>query len=205
MTAYSNVINHCSLTQPLISIGVQQKPLLGAKFATMNKLAVLFFTLLLSFSSNLLFAQQPPNLGCKDTSILKQGMEIKKHYTDQGFTVYRDAMIGMESRIPYPVIMQMNRGDLYVIVFIGSKEARRLDMDLYEPNEVVIQKINVQRNRDQPNYIIHTFSPTYSGQYLAVALQKWKDKSMCGSFFVLKMDGSKNKGGMMSVVPFNNF
>lgn len=171
----------------------------------MNKLAILLFTLLFSFGAAQTFAQQQPNLGCKDTTLLKQGMDIKKHYLDQGFTLYRDAMIGMESRIPYPVIMQMKRGELYVIVFIGSAEARRLDLDLYEPNEVVIEKINVQRNRDQPNYIIHTFSPLYTGEYLAVALQKWKDKSMCGSFFVLKMDGSKNKGGQTSIIPYNNF
>lgn len=171
----------------------------------MKKLAILLLTVFLSFAAGQSFAQQQPNLGCIDTSLLKQGMEIKKHYTDQGFIVYRDAMIGMESRIPYPVIMQLKRGDLYVIVFIGNRGARRLDLDLYEPNETVIQKINVQRNRDQPNYIIHTFSPPYTGEFLAVALQKWKDKSMCGSFFILKMDGSKNKGGMMNFIPYNEF
>lgn len=170
----------------------------------MKKLAFLF-ALLFSIFTHSGFAQQGPNVGCKDTTILKQAADIKQHYTAQGFTIFRDAMLGMESRVPYPVVMQLQQNQLYVLVFIGSPDSKRLDLDLYDANDAAIEKVNVQRNRNQPNYIIHTFSPAYSGEFLAVAVQRLKDKSMCGSFFILKLDPAKNKEGAASIVPYGRF
>ena len=183
----------------LVKRAVRKRP--SIKFASMKKLAFLPLLFLAVLFTQKLHAQHQPNLGCKDTTILKQAYDIRNHYTEQGFVVMRDAMLGMESRVPYPVLMQLNKGDLYILVFIGSPLSKRIDLDLYDGNNQTIARMNVQRNRDQPNYIIHNFSPTYSGEYLVVTLQKLKEKSMCGSFFVLKLDPDKAKKGA-SFIPY---
>ena len=169
------------------------------RFAPMKKLAFVF-TLLFSCCTLAVQAQQP-SLGCSDTAILKQSAQIKQHYLNQGFTVYRDAMLGMESRMPYPIVMQLEKGQLYVIVFIGNENSKKLNLDLYDANEQPVEKLNVQRNRDEPNHIIYTLSPEFSGEYMAVVIQKLKERTMCGSFFVLKLDPAKAKNGA-NIVPF---
>lgn len=133
-----------------------------------------------------------PSVGCIDRSIRLQADEIKQHYTNQGFTVFRDAMLNMESMTPSPVMVEMKKGELYQIIFVGSTEAVRMNLSLFDGNDNKLEDRFVYKNRQQPNYIIIPFSPERTDTYLIALMQKWKNKELCGSLCIVRM-GSTGK------------
>ena len=153
---------------------------------------VFFATLIALFASFTAIAQRP-TVGCIDKSIRLQADEIKHHYTDQGFAVYRDAMVNMESMTPMPVMVEMQKGYLYQIVFVGHSAVSRIKMEVFDGGDHKVDEKFVMRNRQQPNYLIYTFSPQRSDTYLFTFMQKLKNENMCGSLCILKMDSNKKQ------------
>ena len=82
--------------------------------------------------SNSVSAQILPTLGCNDKSIRLQAEQYKQDFKAQGQEVYRDAMISMESRQPTPVAVQLTKGVLYQMIFIGSRDANKINFELYD-------------------------------------------------------------------------
>lgn len=142
------------------------------------------FVFLLAFAAGS-HAQQP-NVGCIDKNLRLQADEIKQHYVQQGFTVYRDAMVGMQSMSPFPIVVQMSKGQLYQIIFVANQNASKQSIDIYNGRDQKIDEKKATRNREQPNYIQFTFIPEQTDNYLFVLMQKWKAKDICGSFTILK-------------------
>lgn len=148
-----------------------------------------FCALFCSFDA---LAQRPQSaVGCIDKGIRLQADEIKQHYTRQGFVVYRDAMLNMESMSPSPVMVEMRRGDLYQIIFVGTLEVQRMNMDIYDGNDNKILQRFMYKNRQQPNYLIVNFVPERTDTYLITLMQKLKNKDMCGSLCILRLDSDK--------------
>ena len=143
---------------------------------------------LLSACSFLAHAQKsaPPKVGCMDAQIRLQADEIKQHFLAQGMEVFRDAMIGMESQIPYPVMINLQRGQLYQIIYVAHPQATRMFLDIYDGQDRKMKEIMQSFGRGQPTYISFSFVPETSDMYMFVARQKWKDNDMCGSFTILK-------------------
>lgn len=134
---------------------------------------------------------QKPSVGCIDKSIRLQADEIKHFYTDQGLVVYRDAMINMESMQPFPIMADMQKGQLYMIVFVGHAAVQRMKLEMYDGNDQKLEEKFMFRNRQQPNYIIYSFSPPRSDSYLMTFMQKLKNENMCGSICIMKVPASK--------------
>jgi len=147
------------------------------------------------------FAQQPraPRLGCVDAGVRTRVEEIKQHYTAQGLVVARDAMLGMESQVPYPVMIQLQRGQLYQIVYVAHPEATRMWLDVYDGADKKLQEIMQSVGRGQPTYATFTFIPERTDTYMFVLRQKWKDKDMCGGFTILKVPAGKES---MRLAPY---
>lgn len=127
-----------------------------------------------------------PKVGCMDQQIRLQADEIKQHYIGQGLEVMRDAMLSMESQTPYPVMINLERGQLYQIVFVAHPEATRLFLELYDGADRKMKEIMQSYGRGQPTYVTFSFIPEVSDMYMFVMRQKWKTKDMCGSFTILK-------------------
>lgn len=130
--------------------------------------------------------QGQPKVGCMDQQIRLQADEIKQHYIAQGMEVMRDAMLSMESQTPYPVMLNLERGQLYQVVFVAHPEATRLFLELYDGADRKMKEIMQSYGRGQPTYVTFTFMPEVSDLYMFVMRQKWKTKDMCGSFSILK-------------------
>ena len=128
----------------------------------------------------------PPKVGCMDAQIRLQADEIKQHFLAQGMEVFRDAMIGMESQVPYPVMINLQQGQLYQIIYVAHPEATRLFLDVYDGTDRKVKEIMQSYGRGQPTYVSFTFVPETSDMYMFVARQKWKNNDMCGSFTILK-------------------
>lgn len=151
--------------------------------------SIIFLSLALVLSAGTAaFAQKspPPKVGCMDPQVRLQADEIKQHFLAQGMEVYRDAMIGMSSQTPYPVMLNLQRGQLYQIIYVAHPQATRLWLDIYDGNDQKMKEIMQSVGREQPTYMSFTFMPEVSDMYMFVARQKWKDNDMCGSFTILK-------------------
>lgn len=158
----------------------------------MNRYFTLAFFILLLASSGT-YAQRPskPAVGCIDKSIRLQADDIKQHYMKQGFVVYRDAMLNMESMTPSPVMVEMKAGEMYQIIFVGPLDIARMNLNLFDGQDNQILERFIYTNRKQPNYILVNFIPERTDTYLLTLMQKLKNKEICGSLCILRMSSEK--------------
>lgn len=158
-----------------------------------------FFTLLscvcIGTSS---FAQQKkevaaPIVGCMDPIVRQQAEHIKQHYMAQGFTAYRDAMINMTSMEAIPVMMQLMKGQLYEIVYVGQPDGTNHKLVLFDGNDHQITEQYVHKSKGQlpANYLIYEFTPERTDTYLLMVATRLKNKDFCGSLSVLAADSTK--------------
>ncbi|PZF74108.1 hypothetical protein [Taibaiella soli] len=144
-------------------------------------------------------AQQKASIGCIDGAIRQQAQEMKDHYLKQGFEVFRDAMISMSSQEPYPVIVQLQKGMFYQVIFVGNALDSKLKMELLDGHDNKLDEKTAERNREQPNYISYSFTPEQSDTYMFLLMQKLKNKDMCGSFTILQLKSDKKNA---TVTPY---
>lgn len=135
--------------------------------------------------------QAAPPLGCMDGAIRTQAQTIKEHYQKQGFDLYRDAMFTMERDQQVPVILTLQRGQIYEIIFVAHPAFKSMKLNIFDGQDERVKELEGVRNRDQPNYLIFSFTPTKTDNYLIMSEQNTKLRQMCGSFFVLKADPKK--------------
>ncbi|MEO6833390.1 MAG: hypothetical protein ABI169_14380 [Chitinophagaceae bacterium] len=168
----------------------------GSNFVCMKKVIFLLGVFLMFCLP--LFAQKgarEPLVGCIDPALRLQADSIKQHYLKQGFVVYRDAMINMESMMPFPVVVQLVRGHLYEIIFVGPKAATNHKMVVYDGDE---HKLNEESNfrkfgKTPTNYIVYEFMPERTDNYLLTLMSRWKNKDFCGSLCILATDKTKTE------------
>ena len=148
-------------------------------------------------------AQQasPPRVGCIDAQVRLRADEIKKHFTGQGLEVFRDAMIGMESQMPYPILVDLQAGQLYQIIFVAHPESTRQFLNIYDRNEKKLHSVSHNYGLQQPYYITFTFTPPATDTYAFVVEQKWKRKEMCGSFTILR---AKKGAAAVQLTPYES-
>lgn len=134
-------------------------------------------------------------VGCVDPAIRGQADAIKQHFTAQGFVVYRDAMVNMSSMQPFPVMVQLARGHLYQIIFVGQSAATNHRMVVYDGADRKIDEKFVSRRHgaEQNNYIIYEFVPERTDMYMLTFMTRLKNRDFCGSVCILAADQSKNK------------
>jgi|GEM_PF-836569 len=149
-------------------------------------IVILSVFLSLVFSSQA--QQQQPNIGCVDKVVKLEAEDLKQAFIKQGMIVYRDAMMGMESQTPFPVAVQLMRGELYQFIFVGSKESSKITMELFDGDDKKLEQKTAGATSSNPNgnYIIYSFIPEKTDLYLIVLTQKLKNKTMCGSFTIMQ-------------------
>lgn len=133
---------------------------------------------------------QDAKVGCEDKAIRYQGEQIKKEFKAQGMTVTRDAMVSMDSRQPFPIGVQLEKGKFYQFIYIGDRRASKIDFELYDGEDKKLDTRTL-KNPMENNAIVYAFMPDKSDIYLIVLTQKWKTKPMCGSFTVMEKEGNK--------------
>lgn len=135
-------------------------------------------------------AQILPSLGCNDKSIRLQAEQIKQDFKAQGQEIFKDAMINMESRQPTPIAVHLKKGVLYQMVFIGSKEANRLNFEVYDGEDKKIDE-RVMKHPAITNFVIYSFVPEKTDLYLVILSQIKGTKNLCGSFTIMQPSGNR--------------
>jgi len=153
----------------------------------MKKLFVLISLNIFLYSGATFAQQQQPqaNIGCMDKTIIVKANGLMQAFKNQGMETYKDAMVTMSSETPFPVAVQLDKGVLYQLIFVGSLESSKTKMELYDGEDKRIAQ-KILKKGQEPGYIIYSFMPDKTDMYLVVLSQKWKNKNMCGSFSIMQ-------------------
>jgi hypothetical protein len=157
---------------------------------------VAFFMLIFSGAA---FAQ-PASIGCVDKYVRLQAEELKLGFTKHGMEVYKDANVSMHADEPYPVAVQLNKGVMYQMIFVGNMAAKEVRLELFDGED---KKMGMKETKkDDPNYIIYSFIPEKTDMYLVVLSQRAKNKEMCSSFTILRPAAAQQE--QQGTVPSEN-
>lgn len=143
-------------------------------------LFVTVFILGISYSAQ----AQKPAVGCMDRAIRIQAEQAKQNFIKQGMKVYKEAMIGMEPNTPYPIAVQLEQGELYQVVYVGSLSATKIKMELLDGKDKTIDEKVLDRPVEN-NMVIYSFVPEKSDIYMLMLTQKVR-KETCGSIAIFK-------------------
>lgn len=158
----------------------------------MSKHIIVLFSLLI-LACNAYSQQRQPNVGCIDKAIKIQAQDLHLSFAKQGMTIYRDAMISMNDREPFPVAVQLEKGHLYQLILIGSKGAGKIKMEIFDGKDKKIgdKTASLDKTDQNSNCIIYSFVPSTTDLYLIVLSQKAKGKELCGSFSIMEKEADK--------------
>jgi hypothetical protein len=131
--------------------------------------------------------EQGPRIGCKNATILQKAANLKEDWKAQGFEVLNDAMLSMDSKEDFPVIVQMNQGEFYQIVFVGDNRATKVHLEAYDRSKKSIFNKTQKPMQDESEVISLSFTPAATDNYTFLLSQIKKKEQMCGSFTILKL------------------
>lgn len=153
----------------------------------------LLTVILLSISTLGYAQQQAPRIGCKDATLLVQSTELKESLTKQGFEVINDAMLSMDSKDNFPIVVRMQSGVYYQVIFLGNTRSKRMNLELYDVNQKKIITKEQQPLNQTSNIISFSFTPPTNGDYTFILSQTMKQEmfkpkeSVCGSFTIMRL------------------
>ncbi|MDI9320666.1 MAG: hypothetical protein QM530_09365 [Phycisphaerales bacterium] len=134
-----------------------------------------------------------PNIGCKDATLIVQSSDLKKSLIQQGFEVMNDAMLSMDSRDAFPVIVRMQSGVFYQIVFIGNPRSKKMSLELLGIEKESLMQKKLEPYDQGSNTISFSFTPATSGDYTFMLNQAMRQQlfkgavTACGSFCILRL------------------
>jgi hypothetical protein len=131
---------------------------------------------------------------CNNEAIKRQADSMKAELTKLGFAVIREASMSMESEYEMPVIVPLNDGDWYHVVFIGDESSRLIELRMFDWNEkqVIYQKSKndhiVDPDGNNDNILNYTYIPKFSEYHMIkpVQINKKKKKDICGYIMLFK-------------------
>lgn len=151
----------------------------GINTQTMKSLFAILAISFISFGA----AAQSENLGCIDKDMRMESEGMKASFIKQGLSVFKDAMITMESQQPVPVAIEMVKGRIYQMVFIGANTASKVSLEIMDGNHNRIVEKAIPKGGGHT--IAYSFIPEKTDVYLVMLYQKFKGKTACGSFTLM--------------------
>ncbi len=150
---------------------------------SMKNLLFIFFVLgFLGTSAQDVIRQR----NCSNQTIASQVDSLKKTFEQNGFMVVKEASMSMESEYEMPVIVPLNQGSWYHIIFLGEPSSRLHEVRMYDYDEkqVYYKKIF---GYSEGNIISYMFMPKFSEWHMIKPVQVNKaKKSCCGYIMLLK-------------------
>jgi hypothetical protein len=131
---------------------------------------------------------------CDNISIKRQADSMKSEMSKIGFALLREASMTMESDYEMPVIVPMNEGSWYHVVFIGDESSKLLELRMFDWQEkqVIYQKSKndmiVDGNGNNNNILNYTYASKFSEYHMIkpVQINKKKKKDLCGYIMLFK-------------------
>ncbi|HTN47056.1 MAG TPA: hypothetical protein VL098_11965 [Flavipsychrobacter sp.] len=143
-----------------------------------NRFLITTAALLLAFFA---VTAQTPVTKCNDPAIEGKASGIKSTYEKQGKVVFQESMLAMESMEPVPVAVRLQAGISYDFIFVGSSQATRLTLELFDGSD---KKLDVKTEKNS-DYLVYNFRPLRTEVYLITVYQKKGVKDICGYFGIM--------------------
>jgi hypothetical protein len=153
----------------------------------MKRSGILLTTCLLL--ATLCFSQQVIRVQpCNDTLIKRQADSLKTLYSSQGFNVLREASITMESEYEMPVVVQLQQGALYQVVFIGDITSKLYEVRMYDWDEKQVAYQKKMWGDVDGNIISYPYQAKFTEFHMIkpVQVNKQKKKGLCGYIILLQ-------------------
>jgi hypothetical protein len=132
--------------------------------------------------------KSPASVSAIDAVMKSQVDSIKYNLAKEGFVLVKEALMPMESEYELPVIVPLNEGTWYHIVFIGDVTSKLLELHMFDFNEkqVVYQK-QYGQGKDSSNIIRYSYIPKFSEYHIIKPVQvNKKKKNMNGYILMFK-------------------
>ena len=136
-----------------------------------------------SFSQDVIRVQE-----CNNLFIKGQVDSLKSLYAKDGFVVFKEASITMESEYEMPVIVPLKQGEWYQFVFVGEPTSRLYEVRMFDWNEKQVIYQKKMWGDVDGNIISYNYMPQFSEFHMIkpVQVNKQKKKNLCGYVMLLK-------------------
>lgn len=146
-------------------------------------LSAMFLLYTTSFSQDVIRIQD-----CNSPSIRSQVDSLKSLYSKDGFVVFKEASITMESEYEMPVIVPLKQGEWYQFVFVGEPTSRLYEVRMFDWNEKQVIYQKKMWGDVDGNIISYSYMPQFSEFHMIkpVQVNKQRKKNLCGYVMLLK-------------------
>lgn len=147
-----------------------------------------FFSALLLTAASVSAQDVIRQQSCHDDLIMKQVDSLKQLYAREGFEVFREASMAMESEYEMPVIVPLQQGAWYQMVFIGDITSRLYEVRMFDYQERQVAYHKKMWGDIDGNIISYRYIPQFSEYHMIkpVQVNKKKKKGICGYVMLLK-------------------
>ena len=156
-----------------------------------SKIPVIIIFLLISFTFKASAGDDPKtpaSVTLIDPALQLQIDSVKYNLKMEGFVLVKESVMPMESEYELPVIVPLNQGTWYHIVFIGDPSSKLFELRMFDFNEkqVVYQK-QYGQGKESSNIIRYSYIPKFSEYHMIKPVQvNKKKKNMNGYILMFK-------------------
>jgi hypothetical protein len=119
-----------------------------------------------------------------DLTISSQIDSLKKSFAQNGFVLLKEASIAMESEYEMPVVVPMNEGTWYQIVFVGEPSSKLHEIRMYDYDEKQVYYRKLY-GYSEGTIISYEFQPNHTEWHMIKPVQVNKDKKDCVGYIML--------------------
>ena len=120
-------------------------------------------------------------VSCYDSTLKVQADSLKSLLFSQGFVVVKQATMTMESEYEMPVVVPLQQGSWYQIVFIGDITSKLYEVRMYDWDEKMVVYQKKQWGDVDGNIISYSYIPKFSEYHMMKPVQVNKHKKkLCG-------------------------
>ena len=124
---------------------------------------------------------------CDITTIKNQIDSLKKLFSENNFSLVREASMTMESDYEMPIVVPLTEGSLYRFVFIGDPTSRLYEVRMYDYDE---KQVVYEKHMWGENIINYQYVPRFTEYHMIKPLQTNKSKKkVCGYVMLYKKVG----------------
>lgn len=164
-----------------------RKPYIRKTVFMKNRTRLLTLMVCLSAAISPVFSQDViRQQACDDTILKHQADSLRTLLTNSGYMIVREASMTMESEYEMPVIVPLNEGSWYQVVFIGDPSSKLNEVRMYDYDE---KQVYYQKNYGdiQGNIISYGYISKFSEYHMIKPVQvNKKKKTLCGYIMLLK-------------------
>ncbi len=124
---------------------------------------------------------------CSDSMISREADSIKQALYQQGFIILKEVSMTMESQYEMPIVVPLNQGTWYHVVFIGDITSKLYEVKMFDWQEKLVADEKKNWGIIDGNIVSYSYIPQFSEYHMIKVLQvNKKKKEPCGYIMLFK-------------------